>query len=79
MKFWKGALPNISICLNIVTLVVVYLDMRNPMMGFLMGVPFVTLIALTAVSSVATAVVLYAGARKENNKRTKPENLSNKT
>lgn len=63
MKFLRAVLPNVTIALNIAILIVIYLDMRNPMMGFLMGAPFLTLIGLCAASSIATAVVLYADWR----------------
>lgn len=66
MKFWRAFLPNITIALNIALLVVFYLDLRNPMMGFLVGVPFLTLAVLCGVSSIATAIVLYADYRKKN-------------
>ncbi len=64
MKFWKAALPNLTIALNVVLMIAVYLDMRNPMMGFLSGRPFVTLAACSCICSIATAVVLYADWRK---------------
>lgn len=60
MKFFKAVLPNISIALTIALFVVIFLDNRNPTMGFLMGAPFFVLAVLTCVSSLATAVVLYA-------------------
>ena len=66
MKFWRSFLPNITIALNVVLLVVYYLDLRNPMMGFLVGTPFLILAALSGISSIATAIVLYADYRKKN-------------
>ena len=66
MKFWKAILPNLTIALNVVLLVVFYLDLRNPMMGFLVGAPFLTLAAMCGICSIATAVVLYADYRKKN-------------
>lgn len=59
MKFAKAVLPNITIALNLAMAVVVYLDMRNPMMGFMSGPAFWGLYILTFAASVATAVVLY--------------------
>lgn len=79
MRFWKAAVPNFSICMNIVLLVVIYLDLRNPMMGFLMGAPFLTLVALCCASSIATAVVLFASYRKQRNNQTNSEKISNNT
>lgn len=64
MKFLKAILPNISIALSISLLVVILLDNRNPMMGFLEGAPFLVLAVLTCAASVATAAVLYAQWRK---------------
>ncbi len=69
MRFLKAALPNISISLNLALLVVYYLDMRNPMMGFLVGTPFYTLAILTGICSIATAVMLYISWRKGNASR----------
>lgn len=69
MKFLKGALPNISIALSVSLLIVIYLDLRNPMMGFLSGAPFLTLVGCTAAASIATAIVLYASYRKEGKKK----------
>lgn len=65
MRFFRAALPNLSIALNIALLIVVYLDRRNPMMGFLVGAPFVVLAAACGICSVAAALVLYASWRKE--------------
>lgn len=59
MKFAKAVLPNVTIALNLAMAVVVYLDMRNPMMGFMSGPAFLGLFILTVAASVATAVVLY--------------------
>lgn len=63
MKFARAILPNVTIALNVAMAVVVYLDMRNPMMGFTSGPAFLGLFILTFVASVATAVVLYKGWR----------------
>lgn len=59
MIFLRTVLPNISIALNICMLVVIYLDKRNPMMGFLVGWPFLSLAIASVVASIATAIVLY--------------------
>jgi hypothetical protein len=64
MKLLRSLLPNLSIVLNICLVVIVYLDMRNPMMGFLMGAPFQILVGSCFVTSVATAVILYADKRR---------------
>lgn len=67
MRFFKGVLPHITIALNLSLLVIFYLDMRNPMMGFLVGTPFYTLGALACICSIAAAVVLYISWRKSSN------------
>lgn len=82
MRFLKGVLPNISIALTIALLVVVYLDRRNPMMGFLIGAPFFTLVVVTGAASIATAIVLYSEWRKRKKRRNpsdKGQKISNNT
>ena len=64
MKFLKAVLPNISMALTVALMIVVYLDRRNPMMGFLSGAPFFILALLAGIASIATAVVLYYSWRK---------------
>ena len=66
MIFLRTFLPNFSIVLNVSTLVVIYLDKRNPMMGFLVGWPFLCLIVACVLSSIATAFVLYKDWRCGN-------------
>ena len=63
MKFLKAVLPNISIALSLSLLVLVIVDNRNPMMGFLRSVQAQILIA--AVIAIATAAVLYAEWRRD--------------
>lgn len=70
MKVLKAFLPNLTIALNIALIVVVYLDRRNPMMGFLVGAPFMVLVCSCALCSLMTAIVLYvdwrgSGRRKQ--------------
>lgn len=65
MRFLKGFLPNLTIALNLALLIVIYLDLRNPLMGFLVGTPFLTLAGSCCACSVATAIVLYADWRKK--------------
>ena len=64
MKLLHAVIPNLTFSMNIVLLIVIYLDMRNPKMGFLVGAPFVTLAAICCVCSIACAGVLYASWRK---------------
>lgn len=68
MRFLKGVLPNLSIALNVALLIVVYLDRRNPMMGFLVGAPFFVLAVVTGIASISTALVLYCDWRKKKKK-----------
>ena len=68
MKLFRAILPNLTISLNIALMVVIYLDMRNPMMGFLIGAPFITLVASSCICSIATAIVLYSSWRKMKRK-----------
>ena len=63
MKFFRAILPNLSISLQLALLVLVILDVFNPLAGLLKGRPFLILAALCCVSSIATAMVLYADWR----------------
>lgn len=72
MKIVRAVLSNVAIVLNICLLVVVYLDLRNPMMGFLMGTPFLVLVGSCCACSLATAVILYADKRKSEKVRRRP-------
>ena len=81
MRFWKGFLPNLTIALNVALLIVFYLENRNPMMGFMIGAPFMILAISAAVCSIATAVTMYATWRKPKKKRKKAsaEKVENNT
>ena len=59
MIFLRTVLPNLTIALNLALTVIIYLDKRNPMMGFLVGWPFLSLVILSVLASITTAVVLY--------------------
>ena len=65
MRLFRGIIPNLAISLNIALMVVIYLDMRNPMMGFLVGTPFLVLAVSCFAASVSSAVTLYASYRKK--------------
>ena len=65
MRFIRRTLPHMVIALNLAMMIVIYLDMRNPMMGFLAGGPFAVLAGACCVSSIVTAAVLYGRYRKE--------------
>lgn len=73
MRFFRAAVPNLSVALNIALLVVIYLDRRNPMMGFLVGAPFLVLAVSACLCSVITAVILYGDWRSRGPKREKRE------
>ena len=81
MRFLKGFLPNLTIALNVALLIVFYLESRNPMMGFMIGAPFMTLSIAACVCSIGTAVVMYATWRKPKKKRNKAktEKVENNT
>jgi peptidoglycan/LPS O-acetylase OafA/YrhL len=71
MKFLNAVLPNLTISLNLVLLIVMYLNSRNPMMGFLVGAPFLTLVACCFATSVASAATLYWVYRKNMRKKSR--------
>ena len=64
MKLFHAVFPNLAISLNLVLLIVIYLDMRNPKMGFLEDTPFYVLAIAAAIVSLISAVTLYAAYRK---------------
>ena len=70
MRFLKRTLPHLVISQNLALMIVIYLDMRNPMMGFLMGAPFVVLAGTCCICSIVTAAVLYGLSRREKNRKT---------
>jgi hypothetical protein len=74
MKLFRSVLPNLTISLNIALMIVIYLDMRNPMMGFLIGAPFITLAASCCICSILTAAVLYGSWRRMNWKQAEQSN-----
>lgn len=74
MKLFRALIPNLAICLNLVLLIVIYLDMRNPMMGFMEDTPFYTLAISAAIASLISAVTLYASYRKNQKKQNNSEN-----
>ena len=60
MRLFNVIIPNIAISLNIAMMIVAYLDMRNPMMGFHRGTPYVVLVAVTCICSIISAINLVA-------------------
>ena len=71
MRFLLRTAPNLALSFNIALLIVIYLDMRNPMMGFLVGAPFLTLVACCFATSVASAATLYWVYRKNMRKKSR--------
>lgn len=69
MRFLRGFLPNLTIALNVSLLVIIYLDLRNPMMGFLSGTPFLVLSVLCVLCSIASAVLLYGDWRRVGSRK----------
>jgi hypothetical protein len=59
MRFFRAILPNLSIALQLALAVLVILDVFNPRIGLLSGLPFVVLFTAAALCAVTTAVVLY--------------------
>ena len=57
-----------TIALAISLAVVVILDIYNPMMGFLIGAPFLVLALCSGVCSIAVCIVLYRSWRKPRKK-----------
>ena len=74
MKLFHSVIPNLTISLNLVLLIVIYLDMRNPMMGFLEDTPFYALVISSIVVSLISAVTLFASYRKNKKEQNIPEN-----
>ena len=65
MKFFRAILPNLSISLQLALLVLVILDVFNPRVGLLSGLPFVLLFAAAFLAAVVTAILLYADWRRD--------------
>ena len=76
MKFLRAAIPNLSMALNIALLIVIYLDRRNPMMGFLVGMPFLVLAASACLCSMITALIVYGDWRRRGRTRKNLEKTS---
>lgn len=74
MKLFHAVIPNLAVSMNLVMLIVIYLDMRNPKMGFLMDAPFYVLAISTAIVSLISAVTLYMSYRKKQKELEDQEN-----
>lgn len=76
MRLFHVLIPNFSISLNISLLILIYLDRRNPMMGFLSGTPFLILAAACCVCSILSGAALYASYRKQDKNPVLDEKIS---
>ena len=65
MKFFHAVLPLLSISFDLAVLVIVILDQYNPPVGLLRGVPFLVLVVLACLLSIAAAVTLYSDWRRK--------------
>ena len=64
MKFFRAILPNLTISLQLALIVLVILDIFNPHVGLLSGLPFVLLFAAAALCTIVTAAASYADWRQ---------------
>ena len=74
MKILHSVIPNLTVSMNIVMLIVVYLDMRNPKMGFMGDTPYYVLAVITGIVSLISAITLYTSYRKNYKQQNNPEN-----
>ena len=61
--------------LNVALTIVIYLDRRNPMMGFLVGAPFTVLIGAACLCSLITAMILYGDWRRRGHNKKNLEKI----
>ena len=61
----RSFLPHLSVALNAALLVVVILNIYNPLLGLLRGAAFLVLLGCCLASSLATAITLIARQRRE--------------
>lgn len=76
MKLFHVLIPNFAISLNIALMIVIYLDLRNPMMGFLVGNPFLILAGCACICSILSGAVLYGTYRNKKETAVSPEKIS---
>ncbi len=69
----KAFLPHLSIALTLALLVVVILNVYNPMLGLLRGASFLVLIGACALSAIATAIELIRRQRRRARRRSRAE------
>ena len=60
----RAFLPHLSIALNAALVVVVILNIYNPLLGLLRGAPFLVLLGASFASAAATAILLIAAQRR---------------
>ena len=70
MRLFHVIVPNLAVSFDLALMILLYFDMRNPMMGFLEGAPFYVVAALACVLSIISAVLLYATHRKSQRNST---------
>ena len=73
MKLFSSVIPNLAISLNVSLMVIIYLDMRNPMMGFMVGKPFLVLAISCCLTSVTSCITLYMLHKKKVEAAVSPE------
>lgn len=65
-RFW-AFLPHLCLALQAALMVVLILDLYNPVLGLLRGVPFLALAGLAAVSAMAVSLrLIVLRHRREN-------------
>ena len=69
MKTARAFLPHLCIALNLTLVLVVILDLYNPLLGMFKGIVFLILIGCCILSSVATAILLIRGQRRAARRR----------
>ena len=69
----KAFLPHLSIALTLALLVVVILDVYNPLLGLLRGPAFLVLFGLCSLCAIATAVELIRRQRRRARRRNRAE------
>ena len=69
----QAFLPHLSIALTLALLVVVILNVFNPMLGLLRGTSFLVLFGACALSAIATALELIRRQRRRARRRNRAE------
>ena len=69
MQKLRNFLPHLSLSLNLAVLIVLYLDGRNPMMGFLIGRPFQILCSCACAAAILQGILSSAEHRKNTRNR----------